>query len=102
MHDVRATIFIANLKENLDKRAHDVYDDDDDDEELRINGVGDGYDSFHSYRRVSHRLAHSSSASVSPASNGVGPFFKSEIARLNQENGSLRHNLDTTNAALNA
>ncbi|GAB4844537.1 hypothetical protein Ancab_037917 [Ancistrocladus abbreviatus] len=133
---------IANLKENLNKIAHDVHDgdDDDDDEGLPpINSVaGDGHDSSYSDRRLSHSFARSKSASVSPISNVIAPVpYNSEIeqyraeikklraseaeikalsvnyaallkekedqiARLNQENGSLKHNLDTTSAALNA
>ncbi|GMH00467.1 hypothetical protein Nepgr_002306 [Nepenthes gracilis] len=117
---------IADLKENLNKIAHDVHNDD---EGLPINGLDDGHDSTYSDRRFSHSFSNSKSASVSPMANGITPAYNSEIeqykadikklreseaeikalsvnyatllrekedqiARLNQENGSLRKNLE--------
>ncbi|KAK9279991.1 hypothetical protein L1049_013675 [Liquidambar formosana] len=125
---------IANLKENLNKIAHDVHEDDeDDDDELEIYGRSNGDDSSVSDRRVSHRFAHSKSASQSPVANGIDSAYSSEIeqykaeikrlqdseaeikalsvnyaallkekedqiSRLNEEYGSLKKNLDATNA----
>ncbi|PON56774.1 Golgin candidate [Trema orientale] len=126
---------IANLKENLNKIAHDVHDDEDD-EELKIYGANGGVPSPLSNRRNSHSFAHSNSVSRSPLANGIDSptnpeidQYKAEIkrlqeseaeikalsinyaallkekedqiSRLNKENGSLKHNLETTSAALN-
>ncbi|XP_022757467.1 golgin candidate 4-like isoform X2 [Durio zibethinus] len=93
---------IANLKENLNKIALDVHDGDD--EELEIYGSGNGDDSTFFERRNSHSFAHSKPVSLSPVANGIDSPVNSEelISRLNQENGSLKQNLNVTNAALSA
>ncbi|XVF22464.1 hypothetical protein REPUB_Repub12eG0175000 [Reevesia pubescens] len=90
---------IANLKENLNKIALDVHDDDH--EELEIYGSANGDHSPFFDRRNSHRFAHSKPVSLSPAANGIDSPFNSEeqIFRLNQENGSLKQNLNVTSAA---
>ncbi|KAK9743059.1 hypothetical protein RND81_03G214300 [Saponaria officinalis] len=110
---------IANLKENLNKIAFDVHDDDDD--QLWNHGG----DSPNNDRRRSHSLAHSngvdspylheiewykaeikklreSEKEVKALSVNYAALLKEKedhIARLNQEYGSLKQNLEVTNAA---
>ncbi|KAH1080986.1 hypothetical protein J1N35_020747 [Gossypium stocksii] len=93
---------IANLKENLNKITLDVHGDDD--EELEIYGSENGRHSTFSDRRNSHKFAHSKPVSFSPLASRVDSPFNSEeqIFRLNQENGSLKQNLNATNAAPSA
>lgn len=83
---------IANLKENLNKIALDVHDEDEEDE----SSVSD--------RRNSNGFAGFKSGIVSPLANGVDRVSFSEdlIVRLNKENGSVKQNLEATNAALSA
>lgn len=70
---------IANLKENLNKIAHDVHQDDDD--ELENYNRPNGVDSPISDRRNSHSFAHSKLGSRSPLSNGMDDpaAFSSEV-----------------------
>lgn len=67
---------VANLKENLNKIAHDVHDDDEDDEDLTIyrstNGGGDFLDSD---RRNSNGFRYSRS----PMANGVESPVNHEV-----------------------
>lgn len=71
---------VANLKENLNKIAHDVHDDDEDDEDLTIyrstNGGGDFLDSD---RRNSNGFRYSRSVSRSPMANGVESPVNHEV-----------------------
>lgn len=118
---------IANLKENLNKIALDVHDDDD--EELQIHApVVAAEDPSVSDRRFSHNYAHSngidsaynseieqykaeikrlqeSEAEIKALSINYAALLKDkedQISRLSKENGSLKHNLDATNAVLSA
>ncbi|KAB2002992.1 hypothetical protein ES319_D11G102000v1 [Gossypium barbadense] len=114
---------IANLKENLNKITLDVHGDDD--EELEIYGSENGRHSTFSDRRNSHTFAHSKPVSFSSLASGIDSPFNSEIGRyraeikklqeseaekssqeqifrVNQENGSLKQNLNATNAAPSA
>ncbi|KAG8477459.1 hypothetical protein CXB51_031058 [Gossypium anomalum] len=103
---------IANLKENLNKITLDVHGDDD--EELEIYSSENGRHSAFSDRRNSQTFAHSKPVSCSPLASGIDSPFNSEvdvmlvnacleqIFRLNQENGSLKQNLNATNAAPSA
>ncbi|TYG44581.1 hypothetical protein ES288_D11G107400v1 [Gossypium darwinii] len=93
---------IANLKENLNKITLDVHGDDD--EELEIYGSENGRHSTFSDRRNSHTFAHSKPVSFSSLASGIDSPFNSEeqIFRVNQENGSLKQNLNATNAAPSA
>ncbi|XP_012490029.1 golgin candidate 3 isoform X2 [Gossypium raimondii] len=93
---------IANLKENLNKIKLDVHGDDD--EELEIYGSENGRHSTFSDRRNSHTFAHSKPVSFSSLASGIDSPFNSEeqIFRVNQENGSLKQNLNATNAAPSA
>lgn len=118
---------IANLKENLNKIALDVHDDDD--EELQIPApVVAAEDPSVSDRRFSHNYAHSngidsaynseieqykaeikrlqeSEAEIKALSINYAALLKDkedQISKLSKENGSLKHNLDSTNAVLSA
>lgn len=118
---------IANLKENLNKIALDVHDDDD--EELQIHApVVAAEDPSVSDRRFSHKYAHSngidsaynseieqykaeikrlqeSEAEIKALSINYAALLKDkedQISKLSKENGSLKHNLDSTNAVLSA
>lgn len=118
---------IANLKENLNKIALDVHDDDD--EELQIHApVVAAEDPSVSDRRFSHNYAHSngidsaynseieqykaeikrlqeSEAEIKALSINYAALLKDkedQISKLSKENGSLKHNLDSTNAVLSA
>ncbi|MBA0772443.1 hypothetical protein Gotri_007812 [Gossypium trilobum] len=111
---------IADLKENLHKIALDVHDDED--EEREIYGSGNGDHSPFFDRRNSHRFAHSKPVSIERYRAEIKKLQESEaeikalsfnyaallkekeeqISRLNQENGSLKQNLNATNAALSA
>ncbi|KAL9234505.1 hypothetical protein vseg_009372 [Gypsophila vaccaria] len=114
---------IANLKENLNKIALDVHDDDDDDGDDQF--LSYGVDSPNHDRRRSHSFAHSngldspylheiewykaeikklreSEKEIKALSVNYAALLKEKedhIARLNQENGSLKQNLEATNAA---
>ncbi|EFH58311.1 hypothetical protein ARALYDRAFT_483764 [Arabidopsis lyrata subsp. lyrata] len=118
---------VANLKENLNKIAHDVHDDDeDDDEDLTIYGsTNGGADRRNSngfrYSRspmangvespVNHEIERykaeinklqESEAEIKALSVNYAALLKEkedQISRLNQENGSLKQNLTSTNAA---
>lgn len=71
---------IANLKENLNKIAHDVHEEDDDDEELEIYGSMNGREASPiSDRRNSHSFAHSKSAVRSPVANGIDSPHNPEV-----------------------
>lgn len=79
---------IANLKENLNKIALDVHDKDEEEDEVsKESSVSDSWNSNGFVR-----------------SNGVDRVLLSEdlIVRLNKENGSIKQNLEATNAALSA
>lgn len=118
---------IANLKENLNKIALDVHDDDD--EELQIPApLVAAEDPSVSDRRFSHKYAHSngidsaynseieqykaeikrlqeSEAEIKALSINYAALLKDkedQISKLSKENGSLKHNLDSTNAVLSA
>ncbi|KAK4270883.1 hypothetical protein QN277_019649 [Acacia crassicarpa] len=89
---------IANLKENLNKIAHDVHQDDDDDELENYNRPN-GVDSPISDRRNSHSFAHSKLGSRSPLSNGMDDpaafsseieQYKSEIKRLQASEAEIK------------
>ncbi|WCJ22686.1 golgin candidate 4 [Euphorbia peplus] len=115
---------IESLKQNLNKIALDVHDqDDDDDDVIRIHALSNGH---HSDRRNSHSFAHSNSNGIDSPSQieqykteirrlkeseseikalsvNYAALLKEkedQISRLNQENGSLRQNLDATKDAL--
>ncbi|MBA0685940.1 hypothetical protein Goari_013577, partial [Gossypium aridum] len=109
---------IANLKENLNKITLDMHGDDD--EELEIYGSENRRHSTFSDRRNSHTFAHSkpigryraeikklqeSEAEIKSLSvNYVALLREKEeqIFRVNQENGSLKQNLNAINAAPSA
>ncbi|KAL0008445.1 hypothetical protein SO802_009947 [Lithocarpus litseifolius] len=120
----------ANFKEKVSKIALEVHDDGDEEEELGIYGSRNGglRDSYSN----SHTFAHSQSLSngIDSAFNPEIEGYKAEIkrlqeseaeikalsvnyaallkeredqiSRLSKENGSLKQNLDATNAAMNA
>ncbi|XP_054801937.1 golgin candidate 3-like isoform X2 [Prosopis cineraria] len=91
---------IANLKENLNKIALDVYQDDDDDEDvLEIYSRPNGFNSPISDRRNSHSFAHSKLGPRSPLSNGMDDpaafsseieHYKSEIKRLRASEAEIK------------
>jgi DNA repair exonuclease SbcCD ATPase subunit len=119
---------VANLKENLNKIAHDVHDDDeDDDEDLTIYGstnggtdrrnsngfrysrspMANGFESpvnpeIERYKAEINKLQKSESEIKALSVNYAALLKEKEdqISRLNQENGSLKQNLTSTNAAL--
>lgn len=72
---------IANLKENLNKIAHDVHDQDDEDvQEFGIYGSVNEDEASPSFdRRNSHSFAHSKSYSRSPLSNGIDSTLNPEV-----------------------
>ncbi|XP_048334962.2 golgin candidate 4 isoform X1 [Ziziphus jujuba] len=89
---------IANLKENLNKIAHDVHDEEDDDEEFEIYGSINGREASPvSDRRNSHSFAHSKSAMRSPLANGIDSprnpeieQYKAEIKRLQESEAEIK------------
>ncbi|KAM7508610.1 hypothetical protein LguiA_019063 [Lonicera macranthoides] len=121
---------LANWKENLNKIALDVHDDDDEDEELSIynnrqdsdrrishsfarspsvsnSPVANGFDSPSNSEieqcKTEIKRLQESEAQIKALSVNYAALLKEkedQISRLNQENGSLKQNLDTTSAAL--
>ncbi|CAE6053006.1 unnamed protein product [Arabidopsis arenosa] len=82
---------VANLKENLNKIAHDVHDDDEDDEDLTIYGsTNGGSDFLDSDRRNSNGFRYSRSVSRSPMANGVESPVNHEIERYKAEINKLQ------------
>ncbi|KAL0379455.1 UNVERIFIED_CONTAM: Golgin candidate 3 [Sesamum angustifolium] len=97
---------VANLKESLSKIALDVHDEDDEELPIYTSSSSDQFDNGNSVseRRISRNFTRSRMQTHSSIGNGFDSSLNHEdqISRLTEENGSLKQNLLTTNAAVSA
>ncbi|XP_076943027.1 golgin candidate 4-like [Bidens hawaiensis] len=101
-----STTALANLKENLNKIALDVHDDDDDHSysyHSDDHPIANGFDSEIEHYKAEIKRLQESEAQIKALSLNYAALLKERedrISRLNDENSSLKKNLDASRSEI--